>query len=80
MVLGTSSSESASSESALPRMIDKLEKLGARKQVVGLVVPAGYSFNLDGTLDLFDPRHVGRSQMDRRTGYGHNARRIGYVG
>ena len=44
IVLGTSSSESA-----LPRLIDKLEKLGCRKSVVGLVVPAGYSFNLDGT-------------------------------
>ena len=44
IVLGTSSSESA-----LPRLIGKLEKLGASKQVVGLVVPAGYSFNLDGT-------------------------------
>lgn len=44
IVLGTSSSESA-----LPRIITKLERLGASKQVVGLVVPAGYSFNLDGT-------------------------------
>jgi aerobic C4-dicarboxylate transport protein len=44
VVLGTSSSESA-----LPRMIDKLQRLGASKQVVGLVIPAGYSFNLDGT-------------------------------
>ena len=44
VVLGTSSSESA-----LPRMITKLQRLGASKQVVGLVVPAGYSFNLDGT-------------------------------
>ena len=44
VVLGTSSSESA-----LPRMISKLQRLGASKQVVGLVVPAGYSFNLDGT-------------------------------
>jgi aerobic C4-dicarboxylate transport protein len=44
IVLGTSSSESA-----LPRIISKLERLGASKQVVGLVVPAGYSFNLDGT-------------------------------
>ena len=44
VVLGTSSSESA-----LPRMIAKLQKLGASRQVVGLVVPAGYSFNLDGT-------------------------------
>jgi aerobic C4-dicarboxylate transport protein len=44
IVLGTSSSESV-----LPRIMAKLEKLGASKQVVGLVVPAGYSFNLDGT-------------------------------
>jgi aerobic C4-dicarboxylate transport protein len=44
IVLGTSSSETV-----LPRMIAKLEKLGASKPVVGLVIPAGYSFNLDGT-------------------------------
>lgn len=44
VVLGTSSSESA-----LPRMMAKMQKLGASKQVVGLVLPAGYSFNLDGT-------------------------------
>ena len=44
LVLGTSSSEVA-----LPRMIVKLERLGCSKSVVGLVVPAGYSFNLDGT-------------------------------
>jgi aerobic C4-dicarboxylate transport protein len=44
IVLGTSSSESV-----LPRMIGKLEKLGVAKPVVGLVIPAGYSFNLDGT-------------------------------
>lgn len=44
IVLGTSSSESA-----LPRLIAKLEKLGVQKSVVGLVVPTGYSFNLDGT-------------------------------
>jgi aerobic C4-dicarboxylate transport protein len=44
IVLGTSSSESV-----LPRMIAKLQKIGAGKSVVGLVVPAGYSFNLDGT-------------------------------
>ncbi|MDU2613247.1 MAG: dicarboxylate/amino acid:cation symporter, partial [Pseudomonas aeruginosa] len=43
IVLGTSSSESA-----LPRMIDKMEKLGCNKSVVGLVIPTGYSFNLDG--------------------------------
>ena len=44
VVLGTSSSESV-----LPRMMAKLEGCGASKPVVGLVVPAGYSFNLDGT-------------------------------
>jgi len=44
IVLGTSSSESV-----LPRMMGKLEAAGASKPVVGLVVPAGYSFNLDGT-------------------------------
>ena len=44
IVLGTSSSESA-----LPLLMSKLEKLGCSKPVVGLVVPMGYSFNLDGT-------------------------------
>ena len=44
IVLGTSSSEAA-----LPRMIQKLESLGAGKSTVGLVIPTGYSFNLDGT-------------------------------
>ena len=44
LVLATSSSESA-----LPNLMKKLEKLGCSKQVVGLVVPTGYSFNLDGT-------------------------------
>ncbi|GAW67281.1 c4-dicarboxylate ABC transporter [Geoanaerobacter pelophilus] len=44
IVLGTSSSESA-----LPRMMAKLENLGCSKSVVGLVIPTGYSFNLDGT-------------------------------
>ncbi len=44
LVLGTSSSESA-----LPQLMEKLERLGASKSVVGLVVPTGYSFNLDGT-------------------------------
>jgi aerobic C4-dicarboxylate transport protein len=43
-MLGTSSSESA-----LPRMLDKMERLGCKKSVVGLVIPTGYSFNLDGT-------------------------------
>lgn len=44
IVLSTSSSESV-----LPRMIAKMENLGVKKSVVGLVIPAGYSFNLDGT-------------------------------
>ncbi|GFE79041.1 C4-dicarboxylate transport protein 2 [Steroidobacter agaridevorans] len=44
IVLGTSSSESV-----LPRMMDKMQQAGAEKQVVGLVIPTGYSFNLDGT-------------------------------
>ena len=44
VVLGTSSSESA-----LPSLMEKLERLGCSKSVVGLVVPTGYSFNLDGT-------------------------------
>lgn len=44
VVLGTSSSEAA-----LPSLMHKLEKMGCSKSVVGLVVPAGYSFNLDGT-------------------------------
>jgi len=44
IVLGTSSSEAA-----LPSLMEKLEKMGCPKPVVGLVVPAGYSFNLDGT-------------------------------
>lgn len=44
IVLGTSSSEAA-----LPHLMEKMEKLGCSKSVVGLVVPTGYSFNLDGT-------------------------------
>ena len=44
LVLGTSSSESA-----LPGIMDKLQKAGCSKAIVGLVVPTGYSFNLDGT-------------------------------
>ncbi|WP_426112953.1 cation:dicarboxylate symporter family transporter [Pseudomonas sp. DSP3-2-2] len=44
IVLGT-----ASSESALPRLLQKLEKFGCSKQSVGLVLPTGYAFNLDGT-------------------------------
>ena len=44
LVLGTSSSEAA-----LPSLIEKMERAGCAKPVVGLVVPTGYSFNLDGT-------------------------------
>jgi len=44
LVLGTSSSEAA-----LPSLMQKLERAGAKRSVVGLVVPTGYSFNLDGT-------------------------------
>ena len=44
IVFGTSSSEAA-----LPSLMEKLEKMGCSKSVVGLVIPAGYSFNLDGT-------------------------------
>ncbi|RYG38805.1 dicarboxylate/amino acid:cation symporter [bacterium] len=44
VVLGTSSSESV-----LPQLMEKLERLGASRPVVGLVIPTGYSFNLDGT-------------------------------
>jgi aerobic C4-dicarboxylate transport protein len=44
IVLGTSSSESV-----LPQMMEKMEKAGCSKSVVGLVIPTGYSFNLDGT-------------------------------
>jgi len=44
IVLGTSSSESV-----LPRMMAKMENLGVKKSTVGLVIPTGYSFNLDGT-------------------------------
>ena len=44
IVIGT-----ASSESVLPRMMEKMERLGAKKQAVGLVIPTGYSFNLDGS-------------------------------
>jgi len=44
IVLGTSSSETV-----LPHMIQKMQRLGASKSIVGLVIPTGYSFNLDGT-------------------------------
>ncbi|MBN8543990.1 MAG: C4-dicarboxylate transporter DctA [Alphaproteobacteria bacterium] len=48
IVLGT-----CSSETVLPRILDKLEKLGVHKQVVGMVIPTGYSFNLDGSSIYF---------------------------
>lgn len=48
IVFGTSSSESV-----LPRLIDKLERMGCERQVVGMVVPTGYSFNLDGSSIYF---------------------------
>jgi len=57
LVLGT-----ASSESALPSIIRKLEHLGCKKSVVGVVVPAGYSFNLDGTCIYFTMAIVFLSQ------------------
>jgi aerobic C4-dicarboxylate transport protein len=69
IVLGTSSSESA-----LPALMEKLQKLGCSKPVVGLVVPTGYSFNLDGTniymtlTTLFIARAMG-SELD----YAHQA-------
>ena len=44
LVLGTSSSEAA-----LPTLMQKMEKAGCQKSIVGIVVPTGYSFNLDGT-------------------------------
>jgi aerobic C4-dicarboxylate transport protein len=76
IVLGTSSSESA-----LPQMIEKLERLGARKSVVGLVIPTGYSFNLDGTniymtlatlfLAQATNTHLSFGQDGRPAGRGH---------
>jgi len=48
LVLGTSSSESA-----LPQLMQKMEKFGCKKSVIGLVIPSGYSFNLDGTCIYF---------------------------
>ena len=62
LVLGTSSSEAA-----LPSLMQKMERAGAARSVVGLVVPTGYSFNLDGTLHdhggaVHRPGHEHRSQ------------------
>jgi aerobic C4-dicarboxylate transport protein len=64
IVLGTSSSESV-----LPRMIAKMENLGCEESVVGLVIPTGYSFNLDGTcIYLTTPR--ARERRGRRRARG----------
>ncbi len=49
LVLGTSSSEAA-----LPGLMAKMERAGCKRSVVGLVIPTGYSFNLDGTQHLYD--------------------------
>lgn len=59
IVLGTSASESV-----LPRMMSKLENLGARKSTVRLVVPTGYPFNLDGTAIYLITVAVGRWTND----------------
>lgn len=48
LVLGTSSSESA-----LPSLMKKMEKLGCKKSIIGIIIPSGYSFNLDGTCIYF---------------------------
>ena len=63
IVLGTSSSESA-----LPRMLVKMERLGAKKSVVGLVIPTGYSFNLDGTSIYLTMVLLGLAWQLRRVG------------
>ena len=74
LVLGTSSSEAA-----LPSLMEKMEAAGCRKAVVGLVVPTGYSFNLDGTniymtlAALFIAQAVGVARRARVS----SSRRIG---
>jgi aerobic C4-dicarboxylate transport protein len=60
LVLGTSSSEAA-----LPRMLVKLEKYGCDRTVVGLVIPAGYSFNLDGTSIYLSMATIFLAQVNR---------------
>ena len=60
LVLGTSSSEAA-----LPRMLTKLERYGCDKTVVGLVIPAGYSFNLDGTSIYLSMATIFLAQVNR---------------
>lgn len=61
IVLGTSSSETV-----LPRLMRKMEQLGCAKSVVGLVVPTGYSFNLDGT--SIETSRAGEQGAGARTG------------
>ena len=61
IVLGTSSSESA-----LPKIMEKLERIGCPKPVVGLVVPTGYSFNLDGTSIYMTMARAVRGAGERR--------------
>ncbi len=67
IIVGTSSSETV-----LPRLLSKLNKAGASKQTVGVVLPTGYSFNLDGTCiyltlgALFITQAAGQSMCDRR--------------
>jgi aerobic C4-dicarboxylate transport protein len=58
LVLGTSSSESA-----LPSIMQKLESAGVKKDVVGLIIPAGYSFNLDGTAIYLSMAFIFLSQV-----------------
>ncbi len=60
LVLGTSSSEAA-----LPRMLAKMERYGCDKTVVGLVIPAGYSFNLDGTSIYLSMATIFLAQVNR---------------
>ena len=60
LVLGTSSSEAA-----LPRMLMKMERFGCDKTVVGLVIPAGYSFNLDGTSIYLSMATIFLAQVNR---------------
>ena len=68
IIVGTSSSETV-----LPRLLAKLEAAGASRQTVGLVIPTGYSFNLDGTCiyltlgALFIVQAAGQDAGDRRS-------------
>jgi aerobic C4-dicarboxylate transport protein len=71
VVLGTSSSESA-----LPSLMQKLEKLGCSESVVGLVVPTGYSFNLDGTSIYLTMAAVFITQSNRSSSFTISTNRI----